>query len=102
MSDFRGFIIYKGLQAPLVFKGFKGKFIYWGAAVVFIGFIIAGLLSVTIGYLAGFLALTGALLGGFFAISRKQKKGLHTKKVETGIFIVTNNFKFKRVEKETI
>ena len=27
------FAVYKGLQRPLVFKMFKGKFIYYGAAV---------------------------------------------------------------------
>ena len=75
--------LFKGLQKPLEFMGIQGRYIYWAAAAVggaIIGFIIAYCL---IGFVAGLISLcTGAALVFF-----KQKKGLHTKKEDHGVFI---------------
>lgn len=87
--------IYKGLQKPLVYRGFKGKFIYWG-----IGSLVAGLLT---GGLTG--AMTNMYLGGAVTIILicaglgytfyRQRCGLHSKTRNQGIFIHTINLKIR-------
>ena len=53
------FAVYKGLQKPLIFRGFRGKFIYWG-----LGSLLAGLV---LGALT--MSLVNMWLGGFVLIS---------------------------------
>ena len=79
--------MFKGLQRPLEFMGIQGRYIYWvagaiGAAIV--GFIAAYCLS---GFLAGLIALVTALGGGAALILLKQRKGLHSKKNDKGVFV---------------
>lgn len=79
--------LFKGLQKPLEFMGVQGRYIYWAAASIggaVIGFIIAYCIF---GFIAGLITLAVSLLvgGGFIFI--KQKKGLHTKKEERGVFV---------------
>lgn len=79
--------IYKGLQKPLIYRGFKGRFIYWG-----IGSLVGGLVM---GGLTG--ALTNMYVGGFFTLVlmasglaytfMKQENGLHDKTRHRGVFI---------------
>ena len=95
------YIVYKGLQAPLIFKGFKGKFIYRGLAVIFLAFIASGITTSIANFYMGIIALGGGLFGGFFMLATQQKKGLYSKNKDTGIFILPNNFKLKKNEKES-
>ena len=60
--------LFKGLQKPLEFMGIQGRYIYWAAGAIG-GAIVA---SISI----------GAAL-----IIIKQRKGLHTKKDDQGVFI---------------
>jgi len=79
--------IYKGLQKPLIYRGFKGKFIYWGIGSLAGGLILGGLIgALTSMYLGGFLtiALISAGLGYTFF---RQKDGLHAKTRNTGVII---------------
>lgn len=101
-TEEKEFTVYKGLQLPLVFKGFKGKFIYHGVAVVVLSFILCGILYATVGTLPSLLVLAIGLFGGFFYLSRKQKKGLHNKSNVTGIFIVSNKFKINIISNDKI
>lgn len=79
--------IYKGLQKPLSYRGFKGKFIYWG-----IGFLVLGLLSggvigaFTNKYLGGLLTCIFIVAGLFYTFQR-QKKGLFSKTRTMGVFV---------------
>ncbi|RZJ69584.1 MAG: DUF4133 domain-containing protein [Flavobacterium sp.] len=87
------FPIYKGLEQPLSYKGLKGKYIGWGigslAAGIFIGGLIGAIFNM---YLGIFFSL--ALGGGLFAYTLyRQKKGLHDKKREKGIFVHLNKLK---------
>lgn len=71
----KSYPIYKGLQKPLTYKGFKGKYIYWalGSLILglFIGAIAAALTNMII---AGLCAL--ATMGGCIAlILHRQNKG---------------------------
>lgn len=94
----RGFEVYKGLQAPLMFKGFKGKFIYIGGAVVMVGFFVSAAIINFVGTIPGVIVLCMIWGGGYVFISHKQKKGLHSKKIKKGIFIVTNKYKLRKLQ----
>src|SRR5574344_31839 len=79
--------MFKGLQKPLEFMGLQGRYITWAACAVggaSLGFIIS---YCSLGFVAGLLVLAVSLCTGAALIFFKQKKGLHTKKEEHGVFI---------------
>ena len=79
--------MFKGLQRPLEFMGIQGRYIYWAAGTVggaIVGFIAAYCLS---GFLAGLVVLVVSLGGGAALILMKQRKGLHSKKNDKGVFV---------------
>ena len=79
--------MFKGLQKPLEFMGFQGRYITWAACAVggaILGFIIAYCI---LGFVVGLVVLAVSLSSGAALIFFKQKKGLHTKKEEHGVFI---------------
>ena len=79
--------LFKGLQKPLEFMGIQGRYIYWAAGSVggaVLGFILS---YCFIGFIAGLITLAISLLVGAALIFVKQKKGLHTKKEERGVFV---------------
>lgn len=79
--------MFKGLQKPLEFMGFQGRYITWAACAV--GGAILGLIITycILGFVAGLLVLAVSLCTGAALIFFKQKKGLHTKKEDHGVFI---------------
>ena len=86
-TDYQDFPVFKGLQRPLECFGFQGGYIYWaagtagGAILLFIiGFFING-------FLLGLGMLTVTIGVGGTMIFIKQRKGLHSKKTEKGIYI---------------
>lgn len=88
------FPLYKGLQKPLTYRGFKGKYIYWGLASLFLGLIIGSIFaSIASIFLAAFAALCTMALGLCYTLL-KQKKGLFNKRVDKGIFIHQSSAKF--------
>lgn len=90
MSEKPVYNVYKGLQKPLIFKAFKGKFIYYGLGVLVGSLAIGIILIVSISIYVGAIVLVGGIIGGLLFIASKQKKGLHTKDKSKGIYIVTN------------
>ena len=79
--------MFKGLQRPLEFMGIQGRYIYWAAGAIggaIAGFIVAYCLS---GFLAGLIVLVAALGCGAALILLKQRKGLHSKKNDKGVFV---------------
>ncbi len=82
--------VYKGLQKPLIFKAFKGKFIYWGLGILVGSLFVGVILIVTVSILIGAIVMVGGMVGGLLFLASKQKKGLHNKDKSKGIFIVTN------------
>jgi hypothetical protein len=97
------FPIYKGLQRPLVFRGFKGKFIYWGVGSLLGGLVLGALTMSLINMWLGAMVLIGSIVGGLLYIASKQKKGLHEKSRASGIYVHPLNFKrlHRYVTKET-
>jgi len=87
------FNIYRGLQKPLIYKGFQGKFIGWGLASLVISLVLGGLIgSLTSMALGGFVCV-GGLIGGLYFTAQQQKKGLHFKTRHTGVFQFGTDFK---------
>ena len=67
--------------------GIQGRYIYWAAGAIggaIVGFIVAYCLS---GFLAGLVVLVAALGCGAALILLKQRKGLHSKKNDKGVFV---------------
>ena len=86
-SQYLSFPMFKGLQKPLEFMGIQGRYITWAAIAVggaILGFIIAYCIF---GFVVGLIVLAASLLAGAALIFFKQKKGLHTKKEDRGVFI---------------
>ena len=83
--------VFKGLQKPLEFMGFQGRYIYWAAGTVggaIVGFIIAYCL---VGFVVGLVVLVVAISAGADLIFLKQRKGLHTKKSDQGVYIYAHD-----------
>ena len=94
-TDFRyvAYPVFKGLQKPLEFMGLQGRYIFWAAAAIggaILGFIIAYCL---LGLFAGLITLVVALGSGAALVLIKQKRGLHSKKNDKGVFIYAHSKK---------
>lgn len=86
----RKYAVYKGLQKPLIFKGFKGKYIYWGLAFLLAGLVLGALTMSLISLWLGAVVLIGTITGGLVFTAAKQKDGLHTKSRASNIFILNH------------
>jgi hypothetical protein len=86
----RRYPVYKGLQRPLIFKGFKGKFIYWGIASLLTGLVLGALTMSLVSMWLGAVILIGSVVGGLLFTASKQKDGLHTKSRTSNIFILNH------------
>jgi len=85
----RRFAVYKGLERPLIYKGFRGKFIYWGIGAVLTGLVLGSVVMATVNMWLGALVLVGFIAGGLVYIASRQKRGLHDKTRHRGIQIVS-------------
>ncbi|WP_207423774.1 plasmid transfer protein [Desertivirga brevis] len=81
------FPIYKGLQRPLIYRGFKGRFIYWGIGSLLAGLICGGT-TVAIGnmYLGAVMTIL-IIAAGLTLTYFRQKEGLYSKSRHPGIFV---------------
>lgn len=80
--------LYKGLQRPLVFKMFKGKYIYWAGGALIGSVAIGIILSATVSSIIGLIALGGLGGGSLMWVVNQQKKGLYKKNIGRGIFML--------------
>jgi len=83
--------LYKGLQKPLVYKGFKGRYIYWGIGSLVMGLVVAGVVGALFSLLAGAVAMVAISVGGIYYTSTRQKQGLYDKKRSNGVILVFPN-----------
>ena len=91
--NYSGYPVFKGLQRPLEFMGLKGRYIYWAAATIgvdFLSFIIGFFVS---GIILSLVLLTISSAVGIGLIMVKQSKGLHSKRIERGTFIIYHTHK---------
>ena len=86
------YLVYKGLQKPLVFKMFKGRFIYWGIGSIISGLLLCMIFSSMVNLLSGILALAMITGGGLSLTALQQKKGLHSKVKFHGIMMLQTNY----------
>lgn len=85
--------VFKGLQRPLELMGIQGRYIYWAAGTAggaMVGFIAAYCL---LGFVAGLIALTAILSAGISLIIVKQRQGLHSKRIDKGVFVYASSKK---------
>jgi hypothetical protein len=87
----RKFAVYKGLQRPLIFKGFKGKYIYWGIASLLSGLVFGALTMSLVNMWLGAMVLIGFTVGGLLYCATKQKGGLHAKSRNHNILILQHH-----------
>ncbi|RZJ23702.1 MAG: plasmid transfer protein [Acinetobacter sp.] len=87
------FSVYKGLQKPLIYKGFKGKFIYWGIGVLLLALVFGSFTMAIIDKYLGALVLVAIVVVGLFFTAAQQKKGLYNKTKHTGLFLHSANLK---------
>ena len=85
--------VFKGVQRPLELMGIQGRYIYWAAGTAggaIVGFIAAYCL---LGFVAGLIALTAILSAGISLIIVKQRQGLHSKRIDKGVFVYASSKK---------
>ena len=90
-ENYTDYPMFKGLQRPLEFMGLQGRYIYWAAATV--GTTLLGFMLVysLLGFIVGLAFAVIALSTGTSLIVLKQKKGLHSKKEDKGIFVYSSS-----------
>lgn len=86
-DNFAEYPVFKGLQKPLEFMGIQGRYIYWAAGTAGGGIVLFIIGYMLIGFLAGLIALAVTIAAGSALIFVKQKKGLHSKKCDKGVFV---------------
>lgn len=93
MSDtkhYQDYPVFKGLQRPLEFLGFQGRYIVWAALTAGGAIILFIIGYISFGFVVALVASTVTLAVGGVSIVIKQRKGLHTKSNEKGIFIFSH------------
>lgn len=93
MKAGKEYSLYKGLQKPLVFRAFKGKYIYYGVGSILLGLLVTMIVSALANIWYGLLTMIVIVGGGLTFTGIMQKKGLHSKKRGRGVFIVPHNYK---------
>ena len=86
-EHYQDYPMFKGLQKPLEFFGLQGRYIYWAAGTVggaIVGFIIA---YCVVGFVTGLVVLVASVSVGAALILLKQRKGLHSKRTDNGVFV---------------
>lgn len=89
-ENYIGYPMFKGLQRPLEFMGLQGRYIYWAAATVggtLLGFM---LIYSLLGFIVGLIFAVVTISIGSGLVIMKQRKGLHSKKEDKGIFVYSS------------
>ena len=82
--------MFKGLQRPLEFMGLQGRYITWAAITAGVGILGFMIVYAIAGFIVGLVFAVVALSTGMTFIMVKQRKELHTKKTDKGIFVYAN------------
>jgi len=81
--------VYRGLQKPLVFKSFRGQYIYWGLGSILLGLLTAMLISSLVNIFNGILCMSIILGAGLGLTAFFQQRG--TKSKYHGTALIPNN-----------
>ena len=91
----RKYAIYKGLQRPLEYKGFHGRYIYWALGCIILGLILAVVASMLFNFYVSAATLLFFILGGIPYILSKQKSGQYAKTEHKGLYVFNNNMRIR-------
>ena len=90
-EEYQDSLVFKGLQRPLEFLGFQGRYIVWAACTVGVGILAFIIAYVALGFIVALAVLTAIFAVGGVSIFLKQRKGLHSKSEEKGIYIFAHS-----------
>jgi len=82
--------IHKGVSKPIMFKGFKGNYIYMAGGCLGLAIVVMIFLSSSLGFIVSSVISIVIGGGGISLILKKQSKGMGGGKKHTGIYIVKN------------
>lgn len=88
-----GYPIFRGLQKPLEFIGLQGRYIVWAAVTAGIGLVGFMMVDIFLGFVVGLVFAVVVFSTGIGMILVKQRRGLHSKKVEKGLFVYSTCIK---------
>lgn len=88
--NYEGYPVFKGLQMPLQMMGIRGRFLVFAAIAVLATIMGFFVIYVLFGMLAASIGALGCGGGGYLTIMVKQKKGLHSKKVNRMVNVYHN------------
>ena len=95
--------LYKGLQRPLVFKMFKGKYIYWGVGSLLAGIVVGVITASTVSQSLGIVLMLAISVPLMMYTLAKQKKGLYDKSKDVAVFIIpSRHFLRRKHEKKNV
>lgn len=97
--EHKHYIMYKGLERPLCFKGFKGKFIYIGVGSLLGGLIGGMVVMATAGTLPGIIVMITLIGGGLTFTGIQQKKGLSDKTKQFGIVVIESHYEKRKKDR---
>jgi len=80
--------VYRGLQKPLVFKSFRGIYIYWGLGTILVALLLGMLLFALVNLPAGLVTMTIILSAGLGYTAYRQKTGPRPR--EKGYLLIPN------------
>jgi|SRR5690606_2897667 len=83
----KSYAVYKGLQKPLVYRGFKGRYIYWVVGSVVSGIFLGGAVMSFVNMVCGAIIMICCFAGGIYYTTQKQKAGLYDKTRDKGIYV---------------
>lgn len=84
-----GVKIFKGLQKPLEFMGLKGRYVWVGLGAVIVTMLTFVITFIAAGFLPAFIAGFGIIVTVLVWICIRSKRGLHSKKSDKGVYVVT-------------
>ena len=86
-ESYTAYPMFKGLQRPLEFMGLQGRYITWAAITAAVGILGFMLVYAFTGFLIGLAFAVISISAGIGLIMVNQRRGLHSKKSDKGIFI---------------
>ena len=86
-ESYTAYPMFKGLQRPLEFMGLQGRYITWAAITAAVGILGFMLVYAMAGFIIRLAFAVIAISCGAGLIMVKQRRGLHSKKSDKGIFI---------------
>ena len=86
-ESYTDYPMFKGLQRPLEFMGLQGRYITWAAITAAVGILGFMLVYALTGFIIGLAFAVISISCGVGLIMMKQRRGLHSKTTDQGIFI---------------